>query len=79
MTTSDKFFVIQAQDGVVGVEELRVENDLDSVGSSIEQLDSSDLTEDRVPSIVGHVVGGYGRKRVSLECKHSSLEEDLVF
>jgi hypothetical protein len=36
MTTPDKLLVIETQDWVVGVEEFRVEDDLDSVGASVE-------------------------------------------
>lgn len=79
MTTSDKLFVIQTQDRVVGVQELGVEDDLDSISRSVEQLDSSDLVQDWVGGIVGHVMSDNRRERVSLERKHSSFEENLVF
>lgn len=79
MTTSDKLLVIQTQDRVVGVKELGVEDNLDPVRGSVEQFDPSDLAEDGIVGVVGHVVRGDGRERVSLEGKDSSLEKNLVF
>lgn len=78
MATTDKLFVVEAEDGVVGVEEFRVEDDLDSVRRAVEQLNPADLVQDRVVGIVGHVVGRYRRERVSLEGEDSALEQDLV-
>jgi hypothetical protein len=36
MTTPNKLLVVQTQDGVVGVQELGVEDDLDSITGSVE-------------------------------------------
>lgn len=79
MATSDKLFVIQTQNRVVRVQELWVEDDLHSIARSVEQLDSSDLVQDWVGTVVGHVVGNDRWQRVSLEGEDSSLEQDLVF
>ena len=79
MTTSNKLLVIETQDRVVGVQEFGVEDNLDSVRRLVEQVNSSDLVKNRVGSIVGHVVGDNGRKRVSLQGEDSSLEKNLVF
>lgn len=78
MATSDKLLVIQAKDWVVRVQEFWVEDDLDSVGASVEELDSSDLVQDWVGAIVLHVVGDNGRKRASLQREDSPLQRDLV-
>lgn len=51
---------------------------LDSVSLPVEELDSSDLVQDRVGSVIGHVVGDDGGERVPLEGKDSSLEQNLV-
>jgi len=61
VTTSDKLLVIQSKDRVVRVEELWVEDDLDPIGSSVEEFDPSDLAEDRIVGVVGHVVSRDGR------------------
>ena len=58
MTPSDEFLIIEAQNGVVGVQEVRMEDNLNAIVMSIEQLHSAYLVEDRVTGIVCHVVGG---------------------
>ena len=73
MTTTDKLFIVEAENRVVRVEELWVEDDLDPVRGSVKELDTSDLTEDWIVGVVGHVVGRDWRERVSLEGEHSSL------
>jgi hypothetical protein len=78
VTTSDKLLVIKTQDRVIRVEELWVEDDLDPIGGSVEQLDPSDLIQDWVVGVVGHVVRDDGWEGVSLQGEDSSLEEDLV-
>jgi hypothetical protein len=78
VATSNKLLVIQTEDGVVGVQKLWMEDDLDPVGAPVEQLDAPDLVEDRVAGVVRHVVSDDRRKRVSLESKDSALEENLV-
>ena len=128
MASSNELLVVETEDGVVGVEELRVEDDLverrenesaiesrvlehfscstglderreggarrfrrvaslekeesahlHSIGLPVEELNPPDLVENGIGSVVDHVVSDNGRKGVSLESEHSSLEEDLVF
>lgn len=57
MTTSNKLFIVETQDWVVGVEEFWVEDNLDSIARLIEKVNASDLVEDRVGGVVRHVVG----------------------
>lgn len=78
MTTSDKLLVVKTQDWVIRVEEFWVEDDLDPIGGSVEQLDPSDLVQDWVIGVIGHVVRHDGWEGVSLQGEDSSLEEDLV-
>lgn len=78
MTTSDKLLVVETQDRVVRVQEFGVEDDLDTIAGSVEKLDTSDLVQNRVGAVVGHVVGDDRRQRVSLESENSSLEKNLV-
>lgn len=78
MATSHKFFVIKTEDWVVRVQEFRVEDDLDSVGASVEEFHSSDLVQDGVGAVILHVVGNDRGKRASLESKDSPLQGNLV-
>lgn len=78
MASSDEIFVVESQDGVVGVEELRVEDHLDPIFLSIEELNSAKLVQHRVVRIVGHVVSDDRGEGVSLERKDSSFEKHLV-
>lgn len=74
MTTADKLLVIKTQDRVVGVQEFWVEDDLDSITTSVEELDATNLVQDWVGRVIGHVVGDYRWQRVSLEREYSSFE-----
>lgn len=56
MTSSNKLLIIQAQNRVVRVQEFRMEDDLNSISRSVEQLNASDLVQDWVVRVVGHVV-----------------------
>ena len=78
MAAPDKFFVIESQNWVVRVQELRVEDDFDAISRSVEQLNSANLVEDWIIGIVCHVVCDDGRERVPLERKDSSFDQDLV-
>jgi hypothetical protein len=57
MTTSDELLVIETKDGIVGVQEFGVEDDLDSVGTSVKELYPSDLVQNGVGGVISHVVG----------------------
>lgn len=78
MASPDELLVVEAEDRVVGVEELGVEDDLDPVRRTIEELHAADLVQDRVVRVVGHVVRRDGRERVAAEREHAPLEQDLV-
>lgn len=78
MATSNKVLVIESKDGVVGVEELWVEDDLDSVRLAVKELDAPDLVQDGIRGVIGHVVSDDRGQRVSLESKDSSLKQNLV-
>jgi hypothetical protein len=79
VTTPDKFFVIEAEDGVIRVQELGVEDDLDTIRIPIEELYSTNLVQDRVVCIVGHVVGHDRGERIAAEGEDATLEQNLVF
>jgi hypothetical protein len=79
VTTPDEFLVVETQDRVVRVQELWVENDFDAVRGSVEELDPTDLVQNRVVGIVGHVMGRDRWERVTLERKDSTFEQNLIF
>jgi hypothetical protein len=58
MTTPNKLFVIQTEDRVVRIQEFRMENNLNPISRPVEQLNSSDLVQDGIVGVVGHVVCG---------------------
>ena len=53
MSAAYEIIVVKRKDGICRVEEFRVENDLDTVGRVIEELDAPDLVQDGVGGIVG--------------------------
>ena len=79
MASAHELLVVHAEDRVVTVEEVRVEDDFDAVARGIEQLHSPDLIQDRVVAVVRHVVRRDGWESVSLEREDASLEKHLVF
>lgn len=79
MASPDELFVIERQDRIGGVQELGVEDDLDPIVRPVEELDASDLVEDGIVAVVGHVVSDDGRERVAAEGEDAALEKDLVF
>lgn len=78
MGSADKVVVVEGKDGVGGVEEFGVEDDLDAVGGVVEELDAADLGENWVVSVVNHVVGDDGGERVALHGVDATLEHNLL-
>ena len=79
MASTNELFIVQTKNRVVGVEEIWVEDNLDTVVLRVKQLDTTNLVENRVASIVSHVVSRHRRERVALKSKDTTLEENLVF
>lgn len=79
MTTPHKLFIIQPQDRIVRVQKFGVEDNLDAIGGTVKQLHTADLVQDRVASIICHVVRYDRREGVALQRENTTLEEDLVF
>lgn len=78
MTTPNKLFIIQTQDGVVTVQEFGVEDNLDPVFGPVEQLYPPELVQNRVICVIRHIVRDDRRQRVSLQGEHPSLEQNPV-
>ena len=45
----------------------------------IEELDPTDLVENRIAMVVGHIVGGDWRKGVPFQSQDTTLQKDVVF
>ena len=56
-----------------------MEDNLDTVVLRVEQLDTTNLVEDRVAGIVSHVVSCHRWEGVAFESKDTTFEENLVF
>lgn len=78
MAAPDEFLIIEPKNWVIGVEEVRVEDDLDTVVVTIEQLNASDLVQDRVRRIVRHIVSRDWRQGVTFQSEDAPFQEDLV-
>lgn len=78
MTPSHKLFIIKTQNRVIAVQEIRVEDDFNSVGTAVEQLHAADLVENGISRVLDHVVRDDGRERIALERKDAALEQDLI-
>jgi hypothetical protein len=78
MATSNEVVVIEGKDGVCGVEELRVEDNLDAIGGVVEKLHTADLVQNGVLVIVEHVMGDNWGKSVALHGKEATTKQDSV-
>ena len=56
MATPHELFIFQSQDRIVAAQEVRAENDLDTVVVTIEQLNAPNLVQDRISMVAHHVV-----------------------
>jgi hypothetical protein len=79
MTPPHELLVIETQDRIARIQEIRVEDDLDAVRGRVEHLHAADLPEDGVTCVVGHVMCYDGREGVALQSENAPFEEDLVF
>ena len=61
MTATDELLVGETQQRVVVTEELRVEDDLDSIGRIIEQIASLQSLDNWVLVVIVNIVRSYGR------------------
>ncbi|KAI6772502.1 hypothetical protein HG530_003460 [Fusarium avenaceum] len=78
MATSDKIVVIEREDGVGRIEELRMEDNLDSIRRMVEKLHATDLVQHRILMVVEHVMGNNWRKSVALHGEETATKQDSV-
>lgn len=79
VATASELLVIDGEQRIRRVEELRVENDLHAILSVVEQLASSDGEKNLILGVVDDVVGADGRKRLSIDAEGAALQLDYVF
>ena len=79
VASTNELLIVHAQDGVVAVQEVWVEDDLDAVMRVVEQLDTSNLVENWIVVVIGHVMCRYGREGVALQNKNATFQQNLVF
>lgn len=79
MASSHKLLVIQSQDRIVTVQEVGVEDDLDSIVRVVEQLDASNLVQNRVISVIRHVVCNNGWQGVPFQGENAAFQQNHVF
>jgi hypothetical protein len=79
MATSYKLLVIQAEYGITCVQKIWMENDLNAIRWRIEEFDASYLVQNRVTSIIRHIMCCDRWQRGALESKSASLEQHLIF
>ena len=75
---TNEVVVIDGKHGVGRAQELGVEDNLDAVRRLVEKLAASDLVENGIFAVVGHVVCNDGRKSVALHGEKAAAEHDLV-
>ena len=79
MTSPNEFLVVHSKDWVVRVKEVWVEHDLHGVRLRIKELNATDLVQNGVVRIIGHIVSCDGRQGVALEGENPTLQENFVF
>ena len=79
MAPTNKLFIIKAQNRVVAIQEIGMEDDLDTIVTMVEEFDPTNLVEDGVVSVIGHIVRHDGWERIPFERKDPALEKDLIF
>ena len=78
MAATDELLVVHTEDRVVAIQEVGMEHHLDAVRRVVEQLNATDLVQDRVIVVVGHIVCRHGRERIALKGENSTFQENLI-
>jgi hypothetical protein len=74
MTTSNELLIVKTEDGIAWIQKVWMKDDLDAIRWGIEKLNTSDLVQNGIASIVRHVMRCDRWQRVTLEGKYSALE-----
>lgn len=68
MASSHELFIIQSKNRVIRVQEVRMEDNLDTIVVSVEELHSPHLVQNRISAVVRHIVRRDWRERIALQC-----------
>ena len=55
-----------------------MEDDFNTIMRMVEELDPTNLAQDRVTGVVGHVMCRYWWESIALESKNTALKKDLI-
>jgi len=61
MTSSNEFLVIKPKNRIVAIQKIGMENDFDAIVAMVEKFDSTNLVENGVANVIGHIVSDDGR------------------
>lgn len=56
-----------------------MEDDLDTIRASVEELDAAQLIQDGIGGVISHVVGDNRGQAVTLQRVHATLQQNFVF
>jgi hypothetical protein len=73
MTSTNKLLVVEAQNRVTTVQKVRMENDFHAIVTAVKQFDTANLVENWIVGIVSHIMSDNRGKRISLQCKDTTL------
>lgn len=78
MAAAYEVVIVEGQDRIGRIKELWVEDNLDAVGRVVEELNATDLVQDRILRVVEHVVRDNGRQTRSFHSKQAAPQQDAV-
>lgn len=78
MAAAHELLVVHTENGVIAVQEVRVENDFDAIMGMVEELNAPNLVQDRVVGVVSHIVSGHRWECVALQGEDAALKQNPV-
>lgn len=73
MASTNKLLIIKAQNRIGAIQKVWMENNFHAIVAVVEQFDTANLVEDRIVGVIRHVVSDNWGKRISLQCKNTTL------
>lgn len=61
MAAANKLFVIQTENGVVAIQKIWMEDNLDTIAAIVEELHPANLVENRIAGVISHIMSYDGR------------------